>query len=162
MPDWLKEWWPAVALALTVAVVPALRWIVGQIRKGLVGHDELAEVLKAQDRRLKEHIEAHAGVHSDLDRRVTDEVKALCGWQQEHALHHARVEAALERLPKSDAIQAVLSELSGLRTEVRERMAGTDSRLDSLRDLMDRVGHTVERHDQIISEAAIAARQRDR
>jgi hypothetical protein len=153
MPVWLKEWWGVIALVLGAGVFPFLNWCVAQIRRGLVGHDELVEALKGQDRRLREHIEAHLAIHADLDRR----------WQ-DHAVHHARVETKLDQLPKEDAIQHLIREIGSMRAEMRERMAGlegqiggTDTRIDGLRDLLDRVGHTVERHDQIISEAALAA-----
>ena len=167
MPGWLKEWWPIIALALGAGVFPLVRWCVGQIRKGLVGHDELIAALKAQDGKLKEHVDAHVGVHAELERRSAEESRLSQEWRHAHDVHHARVEAMLAGLPTSDAVQQVLRQLMEMRVEMRERMTAleggineTDTRIDGLRDLIDRVGNTVERHDQIISEAALAARHK--
>ena len=117
MPEWLKEWWPAIALVVMVAaplVVAAVRWV---FRKGLVSQDNLAETVAV----LKEGQAAEVKL---LNQRLDDLGRRI-----------DKVERFMDHLATKDDISEVLLKLSAQDGERRTLAA----KIDGLGQVMERI-----------------------
>jgi predicted nucleic acid-binding Zn-ribbon protein len=76
MPEWLREWWAPLALAVTVVLAPLARW---GLRSGLASKEDLSKAAGG----LKDAIEQQT---AGLDARI-DEL------EREHRVIRVRLEA---------------------------------------------------------------------
>lgn len=113
MPDWLKEWWPALAL-----VVPMVYgWLLWSAKKGLASQDDVRAEAAARADAIKK-LEGDLGDKiGDIDRRTL------------------RIESDLEHLPTA-------KDMADLRQEVARiagSMEGSQRELTSISRALTRV-----------------------
>lgn len=75
MPPWLHDWWPLIAFAVTVIVLPGLRWA---LRKGLVSQEDLKKARQEARDELDAMKERVATLEKAVERMPTrDEMHQL-------------------------------------------------------------------------------------
>ncbi|NYZ17052.1 hypothetical protein HL658_31300 [Azospirillum sp. RWY-5-1] len=146
----MKEWWPVIAFVLTIAVVPALKWVVGQLRKGLASHED-----------LEMHTRSAAEAQLALERRLVDRLEAQTRWIADHNTLHATIAADLTHLrqtmaelPKADQLARVLLAVEGVRGDLK----AISATMEGVRTTIDQIDARVLRHEGIFADAAAARR----
>jgi hypothetical protein len=146
----LKEWWPVVAFVLMVLVLPFVKWVVGQLRKGLASHDDLQAVRADAAERVAAQAKAAADAAVALEMRLNTRFDVLSEWVAGHNVTHAHLQGqieqlrqVLEQLPKGDQITKVLL--------LAEEMKGD---IKAVQRVVDQIDQRVLRHESIFANAA--------
>lgn len=129
MPEWLREWWPAIAVALTLVVAPFVRWAA---RHGLVSREDLDAAIGAERKLRQEEIAAAAARYAAVEGRLVE------------------IEAEIRHLPTREDIARIMELLSGLTAQ----QAATQATLDAIKALVTSVDATVRTHQSLFTEAA--------
>ncbi len=113
MPEWLKEWWPALALAVPMVY----GWLLWAAKKGLASQDDVRAEAAARAKDIKRLEDDVGGKIGEIDRRTL------------------RIEADLEHLPTA-------KDMADLRQEVARiagSMEGSQRELTSISRALTRV-----------------------
>ncbi|GAB4197819.1 MAG: hypothetical protein OHK0024_36750 [Thalassobaculales bacterium] len=128
MPDWLRDWWAPIAMAVGIAWPALFGWASWSAQRKFVtreDHDAGAGALRAG-------LAAEATARAELARRVD------------------HLEATVGHLPTRDDIHALGLQL----TRVEGAVTALGARIDGLAELLERVDASVQRHEAIFSDAA--------
>lgn len=146
----LKEWWPVVAFVLMVLVFPFVKWVIGQLRKGLASHDDLQAVRADAAEKIAAQAKAAADAAVALETRLNNRFDVLAEWVAGHNVTHAQLQGqmdqlrqAIEQLPKADQITRVLL--------IAEEMKGD---IKAVQRVVDQIDERVLRHESIFANAA--------
>ncbi|MCX5512265.1 hypothetical protein C3941_09350 [Kaistia algarum] len=118
MPEWLRDWWPLIALAYTTVLMPAAGWI---IRTGLVPRAEF-EQAKATE------ASSRAAADQQLADRIADGARRL-----------DRVETDMRHLPDKEVTHRMELTLAALKMEISvlsERLHPVAAISDRLQEFM--------------------------
>lgn len=118
MPEWLKDWWPLIALAYTTVLMPAAGWF---IRTGLVPRAEFEQAKSAEATSRAEADRQLGSIIADSARRID------------------RVENDLRHLPDKEVTHRMELTLADLRSEVAvlaERLHPVAAISDRLQEFM--------------------------
>lgn len=138
MPDWLRDWWAAIALVVTIALVPFVRWVWMVRRKDLVTKEDLAAALaKAGEERRQDLAALKGEIHND----IRPDVEA-------HALRLALIEANMQHMPTRDDLQRLSINV----VELTGSLKAAEKTVEGLSRLVERVEAQAARHEQIFSE----------
>jgi hypothetical protein len=145
----LKEWWPVVAFVLMVLVLPFVKWVVGQLRKGLASHDDLQAVRADAVEKIAAQAKSAADAALALEIRLNNRFDVLSDWVAGHNVTHAQLQGQIEQLrqaidllPKAEQITKVLL--------IAEEMRGD---LKAVQQLVDRIDGQVTRHEITFAQA---------
>ncbi len=150
MLQMLKEYWPIVAFVLMVLVLPFIKWVVGQLRKGLASHDDLQAVRADAAERIAAQAKASADAALALEVRLNNRFDVLTEWVAAHNVTHAHLQGQIEQvrliidqLPKSDQITRMLLLAEETRGDVK-----------AVQKTVEYIGEQVARHESIFANAA--------
>lgn len=160
MPGWMQDWWAAIALMLTVVVVPLIRWAA---RKGLASADDLHGLRLDLHGRVDAVSRAQADALAAVEMRLTTRLATLADWSAAHGVEHARLDGdlalvrqSLADLPRASQLADVAMALGDLRGDVRALGVA----VEAVKRSVDQVDARVQRHDAIFADAARTRRER--
>lgn len=161
MLAWLNAYWTYIAFAMTVAVLPFGRWVVGTIRKGLASHDDIQALKASVTEKLSEQGKAAAAANAALEQRVGERLDKLSLWVADHNVMHAQLQGQLDAMPRAEQVAQVLLQLKDLQMEMREAQAATRGELQAVGANVDAIQRSIEqldgrvsRHEGIFADAA--------
>lgn len=124
MPEWLKDWWPVLALSVS-AISPFMTgWIGWSLNRKFATKEDLAV--------LEDEVEAAIG--AERDKRETSE-QAASRQRQEIRERVGQIEADIRHLPSSDdfaKLQVQLTRVEGHLSTVRAQLEGFDALMEKL------------------------------
>jgi hypothetical protein len=130
MPEWLREWWPALAFALTVAFAVA-GWA---IRTGLASRHDLDKGLRDEQGAREREIE---GVETRMTRQL-DDIRKVQTTTSERLL---RVEGELKHLPTTEdfnQLRAGMAKVEGQLSGLEQQAAATGKAVTRIEDYLMR------------------------
>ena len=168
MLNFLQTYWSYIAFALTVAVIPFGKWVIGQVRKGLASHDDLLTAKTEAADRIAAQAKAAAESHAALERRVNERLDVVSAWTGEHNVLHAKLDGqiaqmrqTMEALPTAGQINQVLLVMKELQGEFRQGLVKNEGQLQTLEANIANVQRSIEqldgrvsRHEGIFADAA--------
>lgn len=117
MPLWLKEWWPVLAVLVTVIVVPSFNhfW-----RSGVVSKTELGAIMSAEAQARIDQVEGlRETIATDFDQLARD--------HRDLSERTLRIETEIRHLPTRADIDDLKAMVSGMASEVRATATRTEA-----------------------------------
>lgn len=150
MMQWLRDYWPIIAFVLMMLVFPSVKWVVGQLRKGLASHDDLQTLRVEAAEKIAIQAKTAADAAVALEMRLNSRFDVLAEWVAGHNVTHAQLQGqmeqlrqAIEQLPKGDQITRVLLIAEELRGDIK-----------AVQRTVDQIDERVVRHETIFANAA--------
>ncbi|RJF84861.1 DUF2730 family protein [Azospirillum cavernae] len=135
MPDWLKEWWPFVALAVAVGSPLVHAWVGWSVRARFASKDDLAGEGKARG----EALDMERKARHEREDAMREAVNALLGRVD-------RLESAIEHLPTAEAVATLTLQL----TRVEGKLAVFEERANGVVALFERTDRQVQVMDEFL------------
>ncbi|WP_372400274.1 hypothetical protein ABMY26_32185 [Azospirillum sp. HJ39] len=138
MPDWLKEWWPVIAVSIAIGSPLVLAWVGWSVRARFASKDDLAAEAKARN----EAIDTERKSRHEREAEMREAAMAVRGRLD-------RVETAIEHLPTAEAVATLTLQL----TRVEGKLAVFEERANGFVALFERTDRQVQIMDEFLRRA---------
>jgi len=135
MPEWLREWWPFLALSVALGSPLVQAWVGWSVRARFASKDDMAAEAKARN----DAIDAERKARHEREGEMRETMTAVRGRLD-------RVETAIEHLPTAEAVAALTLQL----TRVEGQLAVFEERTNGFTALITRTDRQVQVMDEFL------------
>ncbi|SMH62854.1 DUF2730 family protein [Azospirillum agricola] len=150
MMQWLRDYWPIVAFVLAMLVFPFVKWVVGQLRKGLASHDDLQSLRIDAAEKIASSAKASADAAVALEARLNARFDLLSEWVANHNVAHAKLDGQMDQLRQTMEQMPTAAQI----TNVLVRLTEVQGDIKAVQRTVDQIDERVLRHEGIFSNAA--------
>jgi hypothetical protein len=126
MPDWMREWWPAFAVAASVLSPLLIGWIGWSMRHRFVTRED-------HDQSVKDRNTSFQGLELRIDAHQAKTSERLAGAEQRLAL----VEREISHLPTRQDFERLIERFARVETDVGKLQTGVDGMSENLSRITD-------------------------
>lgn len=141
MPEWLKDWWPALALAIGIASPLIHTWINWSVNKRFASKDDLAAEGEKRNQAIDVERKSRHEREGELRQLLSDGMRRV-----------DRIENDLAHLPSGDALTKMMVQM----TRLEGRLDSFDERFDGFATLMTRMDRQLQVMDDFLRKVKTA------
>lgn len=135
MPGWLKDWWPALALAIGITSPLIHAWISWSVKNRFASKEDLAAEAGKRDQAIDVERKSRHEREGELRQLLNDGMRRI-----------DRLENDLAHLPSGDALTKMMVQM----TRLEGRLDTFDERVDGFDKLMSRMDRQVQVMDDFL------------